>query len=327
MESFVFSVNAVLPIIIMVIIGYMLKKIGMITGDFAKKANTLVFRCFLPAMLFLNVYKIESFSGVSGGYILYAIASLLSVFFIAVPLVMLVTKRAPTRGALLQGTFRSNNALIGVPLAQSLFGAEGVVAVSLLSAIIIPMFNMLAVISLSIFRREGEKVSIKKIVMDIAKNPLIQSIFLGIFALLIRMLFVHLGISFRLSQITPIFKTLESLSAVATPMALLVLGAQFEFSAVAELKKEIIFGTAARVLVVPLLVLSGAYLFFPSFTGAHYATFLAAFATPVAVSSMPMAQEMNADATLAGQLIVWTTLCSAFTLFGFSFVLKAMGIF
>jgi predicted permease len=75
------------------------------------------------------------------------------------------------------------------------------------------------------------------------------------------------------------------------------------------------------------LVLSGAYLFFPSFTGAHYATFLAAFATPVAVSSMPMAQEMDADATLAGQLIVWTTLCSAFTLFGFSFVLKAVGIF
>jgi predicted permease len=327
MESFLFSVNAVSPIIIMVIIGYILKKIGLMTADFAKKANALVFRCFLPAMLFLNVYKIESFSGISGGYIVYAVAMLVGVFLIAIPLVMLVTKSAPTRGALLQGTFRSNNALIGLPLAQSLFGAEGVIAASLLSAVIIPMFNILAVISLSIFHRAGEKVSIRKIVLGIVKNPLIQSILFGLFVLFVRSLFVRFGISFRISQLTPIYKTLESLSAVATPLALLVLGAQFEFSAVASLKKEIIFGVAARTVVVPLLVLTGAYLFFPSFTGAHYATFLAAFATPVAVSSMPMAQEMGADSTLAGQLIVWATIASAFTLFGFSFLLKSLGIF
>ena len=326
MDSFLFSVNAVLPIIFMVLIGYILKKIGLMKADFAKTANILVFRCFLPAMLFLNVYKIKSFSDVNMGYIIYAVVALIAVFLISVPLVMLVTKKNERRGALLQSVFRSNNALVGVPLADALFGAQGVVAASIMSAVIIPMFNILAVISLSMFCH-NKKNGLKRILLDIVKNPLIQSIGLGLVLLVIRAVFVKYGISFRLSQITPVFKTLESLSDVATPLSLLVLGAQFEFSVVSTLKKEIVFGTLMRVALVPIAVLSFAYFLFPQFEGAHYATFLAMFATPVAVSSLPMAQEMGSDVSLMGQLIVWTTLASGITLFVFTFALKALCIF
>lgn len=328
MESLIFALKAVLPIIITVAIGYILKKIKFMDGDFAKKANKLVFRIFLPSMLFLNVYNIEDIGDIELGYVFYVLCALAVIFCVALPSVMLVTKKNGCRGALLQAVFRSNYALIGIPLAQSLFGDEGVAVATILSAFTIPLLNILAVISLTVFSGDGEKPSIKKIFLGIIKNPLIISVLLGVVVLLIRAVFVRENIDFRLSSIEPVFKVLNYLSSMATPLALLVLGAQFEFSAVASLKKEIIFGTLARTVFVPLIGIGAAYILFGDvFGGAHFATFVAVFATPVAVSSVPMAQEMKGDATLAGQLVVWTTLVSGFTVFLVSFLLKAAGIF
>ena len=328
MESFLFALNAVAPIVITVALGYILKRIGFFNDTFAKMGNKLVFRVLLPVMLFLNVYKIDDLSRVSPGYIVYSVVSVLLLFALALPLILKVTKRPGGRGSLLQAVFRSNYALIGLPLAQSLAGDVGVAAASLLSAVSIPVFNILAVIALSIFREGGERPSVKKILLEIVKNPLIIGVAAGVAALGVRALFVQWGVEVRLTDIKPVYKVMESLSAMATPLALIVLGAQFEFSAVVSLKKEIIFGTVMRTVVVPFLGLGVAYLFFRDFfTAAHFATFIALFATPVAVSSVPMAQEMDSDATLAGQLVVWTTLVSAFSVFFATLLLRLAEVF
>ena len=328
MESLIFAFNSVSPIICTVAIGYILKKVGLMSGDFAKSANKLVFRVFLPAMLFLNVYGIDNLSLVNFGYVLYALISLLVIFALAIPTVLLLTDKKKCRGALLQSVFRSNYALIGIPLASSLFPGEGAAVATLLSAIMVPAFNILAVISLSIFNNSGEKPNFKKVMVGIAKNPLILSIFAGLVTLGIRAVFVNLGISFRISTIPAIHTTLKYLSNIATPLALLVLGAQFEFSAIPHLKREIISGVVLRSVIVPMLGIGVAYLAFRgSFSGAQFAALVAVFCTPVAVSSVPMAQEMGADAELAGQLVVFTTITSAFTVFVTSFLLKAAGIF
>ena len=327
MESLIFAVNAVLPIVLTVAIGYLLKRIKFMDSVFAKAANRLVFRVFLPAMLFLNIYNMEDIAATDFRFAIYAALMLVAVFLIALPLVMAVTKEPKKRGVLLQASFRSNYALIGIPLAQSLFSDAGVAVATLLSAVFIPMFNILAVISLSVFGTNG-RPSAKKILFDILKNPLIQSIALGLLALAVRSVLLKNGIAFRLSDITPLYTVLNYLSKLATPLALLVLGAQFEFSAVAELKKEIIFGTAMRTLVVPLLGIGVAFFAFRTiFGGAHFAAFVAAFATPVAVSSVPMAQEMGGDTTLAGQMVVWSTLVSVVSVFFASFLLKSAGVF
>lgn len=328
MESLIFAINAVMPIALMVSLGYLLKKLGMMPPEFSKKANAIVFRVCLPAMLFLNVYKMEDFGDVSFGYIVYAVAVVAFIFAVNIPLVMKVTKNGGSRGALLQASFRSNFALIGIPLAQSLYGQEGVAVSALLSAVTIPIFNILAVVSLSIFSKDGKKKGVGEVLAEIGKNPLILGVIAGCIALGIRALFVKAGISFRLSDVTPVYKMLSYLSDIATPMSLLVLGAQFEFSAVSSLKKEIIYGTATRVGLVPVLGLGLAYLFFKdSFTGAHFASLVALFATPVAVSSVPMAQEMNSNATLAGQLVVFTTVFSSLSVGLASFLLKSVGVF
>jgi predicted permease len=250
---------------------------------------------------------------------------------VTLPLTMAVTREKSRRGVLLQSVFRSNYALIGIPLSQSLYGDAGVTVATLLSAIVVPAFNILAVISLTLFRPTGGKPSVKKILLGIAKNPLIQGVFLGLAALGVRALLVQCDVSFRLDQIEPLFKVFNYLSGMATPMALLVLGAQFEFSAVSSLRREILFGTLVRTMAVPLFGLGCAYALMKAgvldVTGAHFASFVAVFATPVAVSSVPMAQEMDSDATLAGQLVVWTTLVSALTVFLAAFILRYVGVF
>ena len=170
MDSLIFAINAVAPIILMVVIGYLLKKKGFMSADFARAANKLVFRIFLPSMLFLNVYKIGDIGEVKLGYIFYVVAVLIALFAVALPLVIVTTKHSDRRGALLQAVFRSNYALIGIPLAQSLCGDDGVAIATLLSVVSIPLLNVLAVISLSLFREDGGKPSVKKILLDIAKK-------------------------------------------------------------------------------------------------------------------------------------------------------------
>jgi predicted permease len=326
-NSFVFAVNAVSPILLTVVIGYILKKATLLTADLAKAINKLVFRVFLPVMLFNNIYKISDLGSFRPGYIIYSVVAIAVIFALCLVFVIFFTKDQKKRASILQGSFRANYALIGIPLAEALFGAEGVAVASILSAFTIPTFNIFAVISLSIFREGNEKPSVKKILLGIVKNPLIQGVAAGAVALLIRSLFVRFGIEFRLTDIEPAYKVITWLTNLASPLSLLVLGAQFEFSAVASLKREIISGVVIRNLIVPTLGLGIAYLFCKSFGGAEFASLVAVFATPIAVSSVPMAQEMDADATLSGQLVVWSTVFSAFSVFFSSMILHSLGVF
>lgn len=329
MDSLIFALGAVAPIILLVVIGYVLKRLGFMDEKFAKDANKLVFRIFMPVMLFLNIYKMKDLSNVNFAFLLYVVIALLLIFFAMIPGSMAIARKKDRRGVLIQAAFRSGYSLIGIPLAGSLYGDEGVAAASILSAAAIPVFNVLAVISLAAMGDdESGKPSVKKIILDIIKNPLIIGIVAGLAALGIRALFVKFGISFRMSDITPVMSVIQYLSNLAIPLALLVLGAQFEFAAVSSLKREIIWGTVIRTVIIPAITLGIAYFFFrDTFTAAHFAAFVAVFATPVAVPSVPMVQEMGGDVTLAGQLVVWSTLASAFTVFLFTFLLRLGGAF
>lgn len=326
MKDLLFVINAILPIILMILVGYFLKRIKLLEEDVAKKLNTLVFRVFLPIMLFLNVYKIQSFSEIDFVFVWYAVGITVLLFLIGIPIMGLLFKDNRQRSVMLQGIFRANYALVGIPLAESLFGSEGSIMAALLSAFIVPIFNILAVICLTIYSAGDKKPSIAGVFKGIAKNPLIQGIFCGFIALGLRAILVELGVEFRLTDMAPIYKTLQNLSSIATPLSLLVLGARFELSAIPYLKKHIIIAVINRVVIVPLVGISLA-LALNRFTGAQFASFIACFCTPVAVSSVPMSQEMGADADLMGQIVVWTTVFSAFSIFIASYVLRVLGIF
>ncbi len=325
MEALIFSLNAVLPIILLVCVGYFIKRVGLVDNDFCRTLNKVVFRLFLPVMLFLNVYKIESFTAINPLYIVYAIGATLVFFAASIPVIMILIPENSRRGVTVQAIFRSNFAFVGIPLASALFGTEGGIVATLLSAILIPVYNILAVIILTAFSSDS-KISLRKILLGIIKNPLILAIAAGLLSLAVRSIFVSSGITFRISDITPLYSTVESLSSVATPLALITLGAQFEFSKVKELRRPLLIGLVIRSVIVPVVSLGIAYAL-GCFTGAHFAAFIGVFATPTATSTVPMSQELGGDSALAGQFVVWTTILSGFVVFIASIVFKLIGVF
>ena len=324
MNDFLFSINAVSPIVLTVLVGYLLKRFGLLPKSVASQMNKVVFRILIPAMLMLNIYKIEPGMKIEPSYIIYGVLLLLLLFgLLLYPFCRLLPERRQ-RGVMLQTIFRSNYALIGIPIATSLCGDRGAIYATIMGAVIIPIFNILAVFCLAIF--SDKKANYKSILLGILKNPLILGVATGGVMLGLRWIFVQTGITFRLTDISPVYKVLSDLSAISTPVALLCLGANFEFSAIPALKKQIILGVGTRNLLVPLVGLSVALLL-GCFESAHFAVFIALFSTPLAVSTVPMVQEMNGDAELAGQILVFSTIASAFSIFLSTYLLKAAGIF
>ena len=239
MQTILFALNAIGPIVLLILFGVFLRKRGFFDDSFLSRANRVTFRAFLPLLLFYNVYNIESFDQIEWGFILYVLAFLVAIFLVGIPLAILLCKDPRQRGVHLQSAFRSNFALIGIPLATMLFGAEGAAYASLLSAFTIPLFNILAVLALSIFGDGEKKVDWKKIVWDMAKNPLILGVLFGFFALLVRALFAWAGIGFRLTDVPLVYKAIENVAKMATPFALIVLGGRFKLEAVKRLWKPI----------------------------------------------------------------------------------------
>lgn len=337
MQTFFFALNAVMPIIMLIFLGYWLRQKKLYNDEFLKYGNTFVFRAALPALLFYNVYSIETIQSIQWSVVLFACGATVAVFFIGLVFTVLHTKEPEKRGVLLQCIFRSNFAIIGIPLAESIGGAAGVKTASVISAFSIPLFNVLAVFALTMFQTDetGKKRTMKQTGLKILKNPLIRGVFCGFVCLMIRGFIPKNNMGnyiFTMKDNLPfLYTAIKNLGVIASPFALIVLGGNFRFQAVKKLAKDIVFGTVWRVLIVPVLLLScalavSAHSTLFCFTSAEYPAFIALFGSPVAVSSAIMAGEMDGDEELAGQLVVWTSICSIFTIFALIAVLKEIGV-
>lgn len=330
---FVTAFNAVSPIVLMIALGYFLRQKGMLGEGFLKNGNRLVFKLCLPSMLFVNIYNVSSLTDVHWDIVLYGSVAVCVIFLLGFGIALMTTKEPKRRGVVLQCAFRSNYAIIGLPLAAALGGAKAEAVAAVMSSVIIPLINVLAVLALSVFVQENGHISIKKMLMDIVRNPLIQGVALGILSLVLRWVQTAVwgSVLFSLSLHTKfLYTVLTWLKNITTPLALLVLGGQFVFSAVKELKKEIIVSTFFRLLMAPAIGISGAFLMNQlgviQCGSAEYPALVALFASPVAVSSAIMATEMKNDEQLATQLVVWTTLFSSLSIFVIVCILMACGL-
>lgn len=351
---FMTSIDAVLPIVLLILLGYVLRRINFLNDAFLSVGNKLVFNVCLPSMLFINIYSIDDLSAVDWGLVIYAVVAVFIIFGIGLAVSVLSTKDNRRRGVILQCCYRSNFAIIGISLAASLAGtaagAEDIVngVVAIIQAFTIPIFNILAVVSLSIFVKPEAQVDengmhvspankhtdIKKILLNIVKNPLIIGIVAGLVFVGLRYAEVAIwgeAVFTLRDDVTFLYNSLDNLKSVATPLALIVLGGQFKFSAVKGMTKEIVVGTVFRVIIAPLIGVGCAVLlseFTPlvSFGQTEYPALIALFGTPVAVSSAIMAGEMGNDEQLAGQLVVWTSIASVFTVFITVFLLMSFGL-
>ena len=312
MEELRLSAGAVLPVFLMMAAGYLARCLGVLERGDVGKMNRVAFRVFLPCLLFYNVYRSDLSSAVDPKLIAYAVGGVLLVFGAAYVVVQRLEHVNERRGVVMQGIFRSNYVILGLPIAQALLGETELGPVSVLIAIVVPLFNVLAVFVLERFR--GGSVKPRDVALQVLKNPLVVSSALGI-------VFLLLGI--KLPSILE--KAVSGLGGIATPLQLFLLGAFFRFEGLGRYRRALTAVTAVKLVVTPAIFLSLAALL--GFRGVAFVALLGIFASPTAVNSFTMAQQMGGDAELAGDIVVSTSVFSAVTMFLWIFAFKTLGVF
>ncbi|NBI16221.1 AEC family transporter [Neglecta sp. X4] len=312
MESLRIALEIVLPLFLLLAVGYCIKLTGIMNETSVRQTNNMIFKVFLPLLVFFNIYKTDLTSSFDMSLLLFAVVGVLLQFIISLCLVILLEHDNARRGVMLQGMFRSNFVLFGIPISTALFGDSAAGLASILIAVIIPLYNMLAVISLESFN--GKKPSLWKILVGILTNPLIIASAAGI-----------LFVVFHIPLPTVLYKTVSDLSIIATPLAFVILGASFSFGETGRCVRDLCITLGAKLVTYPLLFIALAILM--GFRDAHLAVLLTVFGSPIAVSSFTMAQQMGGDDKLAGQLVVFSSLLSVFTMFLFIFGLKELAFF
>ena len=310
MNNLILSINVVTPLFFTIMFGYFIRKIDLVDDYALKKINNLIFKTFLPMLLFFNIYNTKIEGNLNIKLMIFAPASILISCIGSCIIVPLIEKENKKRGVLVQAIFRSNFVLFGLPVVLSLFGEESVGITSILIAVIVPMFNFLAVIVLEMFR--GGKLEIKKVIKGIITNPLILASIIGMIMLVLK---IKLPIVLE--------KTISDMSKIATPLALAVLGGSFKIEKITKNIKQIVIGVVGKLIIVPIIFIPiGIYL---GFRDVELATIMIMLSAPVAVSSFTMAEQMEADGELAAQLVVFTSMFSVITIFLYIFVMKQLG--
>lgn len=312
MSNALICLNAVSPVFLLMVVGYAARRIKVIELKDVPKFNTVAFKVFMPIMNFYNIYTSDISSAVQTDLIAFTVLSIFVVYGLCFLFSALYVKERNQIGVVIQGIYRSNFVVVGMPIAMSLSGSTDVGVVAVLTAIVIPIFNVLAVITLEGFN--GKKINFSGLILRIIKNPLIIGSLSGIFV-------TALGIQLP----GMVEKTMEKIARAASPITLFSLGAFFQPEKIKEKIKLVLVTCAGRLIFVPGIVLTVAALL--GFRGIEFATLMGVFASSTATNSFTMAQQMGGDADLASGIVMTTNLLCSFTIFGWSLLFKHLGVF
>lgn len=317
-----------MPILLIILLGYIVGRTGLFTKDFYKKLNKLCFRLFLPLQIFINVYDIDDLKKMNWRVMGLLIAGIFICLIIGIVSAKLFVPERSQRGVIVQASFRSNQAVLGLPLANSLGGDAVLAFTSLATSLCVPLFNLLAVLVLSYYAGdEAEKPTAGTLAKRVFTNPLIVAALSALALVLIRQVLPTSGGHpiFTIKYTLPsVYKTLVNLSKVAAPVMLFVLGALLDFRSFRSMLPQLSLGVLLRIVICPAIVIGAAVLLRAplGITTAEMCTVISVAATPVALSSAVMVQEIGGDDQLAGQLVVMTSVLSMLTIFCFVYFLR-----
>ena len=313
MENLIFSLNATVPVFLMMILGVVFRKIGWIDEIFASKMNQFVFRVSLPAVLFVDLASVDFVEAWDPKFVLFCFAVTFLCILVSA-LLSLLLKERPLRGEFIQGAYRSSAALLGIALIQNIYGTSGMAP--LMSIGSVPLYNIMAVVVLAFFQPGQSGIDgavLKKTLKGIVTNPIIIGIVVGL-------LWSLLGI-----PIPKILnKTMSSIGATATPLGLMAMGATFDFHQALG-KKKAVLGAAFLKLVgwcalfLPLGVALG-------FRQEELVAILIMLGSATTVSSFVMARNMGHDGVLSSGVVMLTTILSGFTITGWLWILRSFGL-
>lgn len=312
MDSLIYSLNATLPVFLTILIGYGLRQIKMLNDGFVSVANKFNFKVTLPVMLFLDLASTNIRENFNLKYVLFCACVTTVMFFAIWGLSKIFIKDKSIIGAFVQASYRSSAAVLGIAFIQNIYGDAGMAPIMIIGCV--PLYNIYAVLVLTL---EGENngsgiEAIKKSVINIAKNPIIISIFLGIAASLINLQFGSI-----------IGKTLKNFSVIASPLALIAIGAGFEGrKAIAKLKPSLV-AAMIKTMVLPMIFMPIAMSM--GFRDSELIALIIMLGSPTTPSCYIMAKNMNNDGVLTSSVVVLTTLMSALTLTLWIFIARYGG--
>lgn len=315
LEDFIFSVNSVFPIFIVIALGYFMRVKGFNDEKTIKKMNSIVFNFAVPLLLFRDIYNSDFSVAMDLKLICYALLTTVFCFAVLWFFADKLIKDKKSVGAFVQGCYRGNYAIIGMSLVSSIIGNSMSGKSALITTFVIPLYNVLAVIVLTCTAESLEgSGQIKKAVLNICKNPLI----LGILA----------GIPFSLLNIElprAIIGSINYMAQLATPLALIAIGGSINLKALKESFKLSMTATIIKLVVIPSLFLTIAYLIGLN-SGEQMIILYVLYASPTAVNSYIMAANMGSDEKLASNIILMTTIFSVFTFTIGVYIFKCIGI-
>ena len=314
MENFIYSINVTMPIFLVMVIGYILKQIGMLNDNFVTVANKFNFKVTLPFMLFKDIAGVDIKAVFDIKYVLFCAIVSTICFWVVWGTAKLLVRDKTIRGAFVQSSFRGSAAVMGLAFIQNIYGSSAMGPLMIVSAV--PLNNIFSVIVLTFEANDStgidKKAKIRQAGINICKNPIILSILAGLIVGL-------LGIQFP----TLVNKTVSNVAQMATPLALITIGAGFEGRKALAKIAPTMAASMIKLVLQPLVFLPVAA--WMGFSGEKMIAILIMLASPTTPSCYIMAKSMNNDEVLTASVIVTTTLMAAFTLTGWIFLLKTLG--
>jgi len=318
LDSFLFSLNAIAPIFVLVVLGAILKKINFVSDSFFAGCDKTVFKICLPCLLFQDIATTNLEEYLNIKFIIFNAVAVIGLVILLCLTVPIFVKANDKRGAFIQGVYRSNSAILGFALAESLFPVGGTTTIAMVLPFTVVLYNVFAVVILSIFAPNETKLSTKELFIRIIKtvltNPHVIAITLAL-----------------LWQLTPfalpklVNTSLTYLADMSMPLALMSLGAGFSLESLKAGRLSLAIGASlGKTVVVPIIVVISGILM--GFKNVELGVIFIIFGGPTAVSSYIMAKQMKSDHELAGQILLISTLMSVITLFAGIMLLREMGL-
>ena len=313
MENLIFSLNATVPIFLLMVLGFALRKLGVIDDVFASKMNKFVFLVPLPALLFEDLSTVDFSQVWNMKFVLFCFGATLVSIALAAAVSFLWRDRS-IQGEFIQASYRSSAALLGIAFIQNIYGNAGMAPLMIIGSV--PLYNAMAVVVLSFFQPERKKLDRgvwKATLKGLATNPIILGIAAGL-----------LWSALRIPLPSVLEKMVSDVGAAATPLGLMAMGASFDLkkafgkakpAAAASAMKLVLFAA----LFLPLAVWLG-------FRREELVAILVMLSSATTVSCYVMARNMGHEGVLTSSVVMLTTLFSAFTMTGWLYILRSMGL-
>ena len=301
MDVILISAKAILPLFAFMMLGYFFRRRNYLSESTTKQLNIVVFRFFLSIMCAETIYKANLREDVELLPVLMVAFGIIGIFLLSWLIVPRFVKDKTQIPVMIQGIYKSNFAILGIPIAQSICGADNIGIVSVIAVILVPLNNA---ISAFIFEKyTGNATSVPKLILNIIKNPLVVGSLIGLALNLT-------GVVIPTWIMTGI---VSKLSALTTPLSMIALGASFEFSQIKTYRKYLFWVILAKLVLVPALIIPTSIALGIRSVGLVGVTIYAA--SPNAVNSYSTEVAMGGDADLANEIVVMTSLLSMLTMF------------